>query len=324
MRDSMIGSRWALTIFAAALLTVCSTSVASAADIFRFYAPPGGAYANAAFERSETVPVEITVEHEGVAIPSWFIAVSAGGAGAFEPREMSQGAETLLYQLYGTLPPSSDILKSPPTALTAGNVITTGDFGTVAATTERVSFTVYFSVPAAQFVPSGEYTDTVTLELYTGDFADPGTHTLVDTSSVSVTGRMAQIIDLYADREPGIRSLDLTTSVAGRLIATVFERSNSVTGYTVTITSANLASDVTGATGPYFAHTTASDTLSYSVSYDGAAIGVWSGGAAVVVDSAGTTAPEWISRELRISYTGAATLAAGDYEDQLVITISAK
>lgn len=80
--------------------------------------------------------------------------------------------------------------------------------------------------------------------------------------------------------------INLTTAVTSRLIATIFERSNSVTGYTVTHTSANLA--------------------------------------AVVIDSAGTTAPEWLSRELRISYSGSPTLAAGDYEDQLIITISAK
>jgi len=164
----------------------------------------------------------------------------------------------------------------------------------------------------------------VSLELYTGDYADPGTHTLVDTATVAITGRMAQIIDLYADREPGIRSLDLTTAVPSRLIATIFERSNSVTGYTVTLTSANLAADTSGATGPYFAHTSAPDTLAYSVSYGGSVVGSWSGGAAVVIDSAGTTAPEWLSRELRISYSGSPTLAAGDYEDQLIITISAK
>ena len=37
-----------------------------------------------------------------------------------------------------------------------------------------------------------------------------------------------------------------------------------------------------------------------------------------------TTAPEWLSKELRISFTGSTLLAAGDYEDILTITISAK
>jgi hypothetical protein len=34
--------------------------------------------------------------------------------------------------------------------------------------------------------------------------------------------------------------------------------------------------------------------------------------------------PEWIARELRISYFGSVTLDAGDYEDRLILTISAK
>ena len=308
----------------AALLLALAGPAAHAADVFRFYAPPGGVYGNAAFERDETVSVGVTIEHEGVAIPQWFLAITTGGAGAFEPREMTQAADTLQYQIYGSSPPSVDILKAPPEVLTASNVITSGDFGTVAATAELVAFTLYFSIPSAQFDPSGEYTDTVSLQLYTGDFATPGTHVLADTIDVTITGRMAQIVDIYADREPGIRSLDLTATAANALIATVYERSNSVTGYTVTITSANLAADISGATDPFFAHTTASDTLDYTLTYGGTPVAGWSGGAATVTDSAATTAPEWVSQQLRISYSGSATLAAGDYEDQLVIAIAAK
>ncbi len=309
---------------AAFVCMIVASSGLHAADIFRFYAPPGGVYGNAAFERDETITVSVTIEHEGVAISDWFLAITTGGAGSFEPREMSQSTDTLEYQIYGSTPPSADILKAPPDVLTAANVVTSGDFASVAATTERVAFTLYFSIPSAQFVPSGEYTDTVSLELYTGEFGSPGTHVLVDTVDVTVTGRMAQIVDLYADREPGIRSLDLTATATNFLIATVFERSNSFTGYTVTVQSVNLAADLSGATGPFFAHTTASDTLDYSLTYGGAPVAGWAGGSATLTDSAATTAPEWIDRELRISYSGSSTLAAGDYEDRLVITITAK
>jgi spore coat protein U-like protein len=309
-------------LLAIALLFVPST--AQAADVFRFYAPPGGAYGNASFERDETVAISITIEHEGAAIGPWFLAASPGNAAAFEPREMNQGADLLSYQLYTSAPPSTDVLKSPPEVLGLSNVVTSGDFSTIAVTAELVAFTIYLSIPSAQFVPSGEYTDTVSLELYTGDYATPGTHVLADTVDVTITGRMAQIIDLYADREPGIRSMDLTSSATNMLIATVYERSNSVTGYTVTITSANLAADTGGATNPYFEHVDNADTLDYALSYGGTPVAGWAGGAAVVTDTASTTAPEWVTQDLRISYTGSTTLAAGDYEDRLVITISAK
>lgn len=310
-------------VFVFLLLAVVALA-ANAADIFGFYAPPGGVYANASFERDEVVEVTVTIEHEGAAISSWFLAVSAGGSGAFDPRQVSQGADTLDYQIYGSSPPSTDILKEPPVVLTAANVITSADFGSTAVATELVDFKLYVSVPAGQFKPSGEYTDTVTLSLYTGNYADAGTHVLADTVDVTVTGRMAELVDIYAEREPGIRSMDLTTSASNRLIATVNERSNSATGYTVTITSANLASDSTGATGPFFAHTAGGGSLAYSLTYGSSSVGPWSGGVALVVDSGSITAPGWISRELRISYTGSPTLDAGDYEDRLILTISAK
>lgn len=302
---------------------LCAAAVPGA-DIFGFYAPPGGIYANASFEREEVVQVTVTIEHEGAAVPSWFLAVTTGSAGVFEPRAMSQGADTLDYQIYGSPPPSTSVLKAPPAVLTASNVVTSADFGSIAATTELASFSVYVHLPAAQFEQAGEYVDTVSFELYTGDYADAGTHALADTVDVTVTGRMAQIIDLYADREPGIRSMDLTATATNRLLATVHERSNSATGYTVTITSANLAADTSGAVDPYLAHTSGGGTLPYTLTYDGIAVGPWSAGAAVVVDSVSTTAPEWVSRELRISYAGSPSLDAGDYEDRLILTIAAK
>ena len=306
------------------LLVLSLANALPAADRFQFYAPPGGVYANASFEQDRVVEVTVTVEHEGAAVPSWFIAVTAGAAGVFDPRELSQGTDAVLYQIYGSAPPSSDILKAPPSVLTAANVITSSAFGSVAATPELESFTLYVSVPAGQFQPSGEYTDAVELRLYEGDYADAGTHVLADTANVNVTGRMAEIVDIAADREPGIRSMNLTTTVAGRLIATVRERSNSRTGYTVTLTSANLAADTSGATQPFLAHVSAAATLPYSLTYGGSPAGSWTSGSALVTDSLAITAPEWISRELRISYSGSPTLAAGDYEDQIILTISAK
>lgn len=306
------------------VLLVFVSGFLSAADLFQFYAPPGGAYANVAFEREAVVQVQVSVEHEGVGIPSWFIAVSRGGSSVYEPRELSSGGSTLEYQIYGEPPPSTKVLKDPPTTLTADNVITSSDFSSAVATAEVVAFSFYVHVPDSQFEPAGEYTDTVTVSLYTGDFATPASHALADSVSLSVSGRMAELIDIYALREPGIRYLDLTSTESSRLIATVNERSNSATGYTVTLRSANLAADLSGATEPYFAHTSATGTLEYTLTYGGTAVTGWTSGASVVTDSVSTTTPEWLSKELRISYTGSALLPAGDYEDVLTITISAK
>jgi len=285
-------------------------------------------YLNASYEQNNVIEVTITIEHQGAAISNWFLTASAGGAGTFEPRQASQGSFSIDYQIYGSNPPSTDILKEPPTVLTGANVITSADFGAVAAARELVDFTIYVSVASGQFTAAGEYTDSVTLTLYTGDFADPGTHLEADTAEVAVTVRMAELVDIRAVREAGIRSMDLTTAASDRLLANVFERSNSSSGYTVTITSANLNADAGTTTVPYFAHSEGGSTLEYSLTYGGIGVAFSSAGSALVVDSSVTppltTAPEEISRELRISYDGSTDLSAGDYEDRLILTIAAK
>ncbi|TVQ28420.1 MAG: hypothetical protein EA382_01995 [Spirochaetaceae bacterium] len=310
-----------------AVLVIALLAVAPAAlraqDVFRLYAPPGGVYANAALERDALVEVEITIEHQGAAVPEWFIAVSRGASSGFEPRTMASGASTMEYQIYGAIPPTSAVIKAPPETLSANNIVTSTDFATDSATTQYGTVSLWVHIPSGQFVASGEYTDSVTLLLYTGDYATPATHVLADSAVVSMVGRMARLLDIYAVREPGIRTMDLTATVADRLIATIHERSNSATGYTVTLSSANLTAD-SGQPGPFFLHGGGSERLPYSLTYGGAAVVGWSGGAAVVTDSDGITASGWLTRELRIAYAGSDTLAAGDYQDVLTVTISAK
>ena len=307
-----------------ALLAIAPVGAASGADVFRFYAPPGGVYANASLEREAVVEVEIAIEHEGTEVAQWFVTVSRGASSVYEPRTMAFGSHTLAYQVYGEHPPAGSVIKEPPDALTWDNVVTSGAFG-APASTPQVSFVSFFvHIPAGQFVAAGEYTDSVTLSLYTGDPAEPATHALADSVAVAITGRMARILDLYAVREPGIRTMDLTTTATDRLIATVNERSNSATGYTVLLTSRNLAADLSGEPTPFFLHSAGAARLSYVLTYAGVAVSGWSGGSAVLTDSDGITAPGWASRELRIGFTGSATLSAGSYEDILTITIRAK
>ena len=313
-----IAHHGAVLVFA--ILAVAPGAV-RAQDVFRLYAPPGGVYANAALERDALVEVEITIEHQGAAVPEWFIAVSRGASTVYEPRTMASGVSTMEYQIYGASPPTSAVIKEPPETLSADNVVTSIDFAADSADLLRAAVSLWVHIPAGQFVASGEYTDSVTLSLYTGD--PTGTHELKDSATVSIVGRMARLLDIYAVREPGIRSMDLTATVADRLIATIHERSNAATGYTVTLSSANLTAD-SGQPGPFFLHGGGVERLPYSLVYGGAAVVGWSGGAAVVTDSDGITASGWLTRELRIAYNGSDTLAAGDYQDVLTVTISAK
>ena len=306
------------------MLLALLSAPAGAADIFQFSAPPGGVYLNSSFEQDGTEAVPITVEHEGAAVASWFIAIDNGTSAGYEPRELDFSSNTMNYQIYKTSPPSASVMKAPPEVLGISNVISTVDFGTVSAGLEQQTYTVYFNTPSGQFIPAGSYTDTITLYLYKGDYADSGTHVLADSVNITVTGRMARLLDIYSDREPGIRFMDLTVTRTDKLIATVNERSNSATGYRVSVTSKNLADDSGGATEPYFLHSASAGQLTYSLKYDGTAVGPWSSGTAQLTDSGSTTAPEWLSKQLQISYSGSISLPAGDYEDILTLTISAK
>ncbi|MDC7226727.1 MAG: spore coat protein U domain-containing protein [Spirochaetales bacterium] len=303
---------------------LCLLSSLTADDIFQFNAPPGGVYLNSSFEQTSTEIVTITVEHEGVAIPDWYIAADEGTSGSYEPRELFFSSNTMDYQLYTSAPPSSDIMKAPPESLAAANVISTTDFDSDPGAMEQKTYSIYFHIASGQFIPAGTYSDTITLYLYIGDYSDAIADTLADSVNITVYGRMASLLDIYSVNEPGIRYMDLTITEVDKLIATVNERSNSSTGYTVSITSYNLANDISGATVPFFLHSYSDASLDYSLTYDEAAVGPWSSGTAQLTDSMATTLPEWLSKELDISYNGSTDLAAGDYEDILTLTISAK
>ncbi len=313
--------RRSLSVF---IFLITITAGTPAADIFGFNAPPGGVYLNCSFEQNSEVKVDITVEHEGVGISSWFIAADEGASSSYEPRQLVSGGNTLNYQIYKSASPSTEIIKAPPEVLALSNVVTSADFSSAAATTETQTFSIYFYASSGQFIPAGTYTDTITLYLYEGDYSNAGTHVPVDSVSITVNGRMARLIDIYSIREPGIRFMDLTISQSNKLIATVNERSNSATGYTVSVTSYNLENDSGGATAPFFLHSSGTGSLGYSLTYDGTLVGGWSSGSAFITDSNATTLPEWLSKELRISYSGSPVLPAGDYEDILTLTISAK
>ena len=311
-----------------AFCALIAVHAATAQDIFRLAGPPGAIYANASFEQRTLVTVEIPVEHQGTAVPDWFLAATAGG-GTYAARRLTHeslmGAE-LSYQLFPSAPNgATPILTSPDaTGFSAANVVTSSDFAIDSGVARIEAFPIFYEIPTNQFRASGTYNDTMQLRLYRGVPGDPATHVLVDSATVTVTARMARLVDMFAVPEPGIRTMDLTITATNRLIATVHERSNADTGYEVSITSANLAAAGAGHTQPFLAHTGSAGTLVYSLSYGGVATGPWVNGAAVVTESLGLAGPDWLTRDLRISYTGSPSLPAGYYEDRLIITITAR
>lgn len=108
-------------------------------------------------------------------------------------------------------------------------------------------------------------------------------------------------------------ALDLTTTQVDTKVATINEKSNSIVGYKVTITSANLSKLKRSGGTEVFPYTLKYNEIAAPVSTVAGYTVTYTGGLANV------------NRDLDISYTGvpAETMVEGTYADTLTFTIAA-
>ncbi len=147
------------------------------------------------------------------------------------------------------------------------------------------------------------------------------------SGTVSLTGDLADRLELFVTEEPGYNHLDLAVNATDVLIATIRERSNNKRGYTVILESANAVADSVnvarfkGALGN-------PDRLSYSIRYGGKGVtlgGAVGTGRAIVTDSNSKTTGQGLLRNLAISYSGGSVFLAPDtYSDTIRVTIADK
>jgi len=141
------------------------------------------------------------------------------------------------------------------------------------------------------------------------------------TGNLIISGTVPEILEITVIAAAGSTTLDLTQSVTDLHIGDVVERSNVIAGYTVSISSTNAATGT-----PHFkgSSPTNSDTLNYTLNYDGAAIS-FSGGSALISDVNSKTATLGSSKALNITYDGTADFLNSDtYSDTLTFTIASK
>ncbi len=149
------------------------------------------------------------------------------------------------------------------------------------------------------------------------------------SGSIVLQGSVPQILEVTVTSTGDASSLDLSATVTTPLkVGTVVEKSNKKAGYTVTLESANAVS--TGVNSAYFKSTDPSntDTLDYTIYYDGSEVTL-SGGSAVVSDVSTKTDAGGSSKDVEITYDGASAFMYEDnyednYEDTLTFTIAAK
>ena len=132
------------------------------------------------------------------------------------------------------------------------------------------------------------------------------------TATLLLKGVVPQVLSIAVTAEPLAINLPLATTQSNQKIATVNEKSNSNTGYKVTISSANQGKLVRSG---------GSQQFPYSMTYNDQTINLSS---AVVLTNT-TPSSVSVNKDLDISYTGVPNeqMVAGDYVDTLTFTIAA-
>jgi hypothetical protein len=133
-------------------------------------------------------------------------------------------------------------------------------------------------------------------------------------ATLVLSGSVPKKLDISLDTNAVV--LDLTTSKNLVKIATVTEKSNSNTGYKVTIASANKG---------VLKRVGGTETFAYTLKYGSTPLtaqGVTAGDTIVGSSSAGLTN---VNKDLAISYSGVAaeSMVEGSYEDTINLTIAA-
>lgn len=132
------------------------------------------------------------------------------------------------------------------------------------------------------------------------------------SGTLILKGQVSELLSITVTPETIAASLPLDASQSDTKVATVNEKSNSSTGYKVSVASANKGKLV---------RTGGSETFAYSLKYNGNSVNLastqeytFTSGAAVDTD-----------KDVTISYTGqsAQTMVAGEYSDTLTFTIAA-
>jgi spore coat protein U-like protein len=118
--------------------------------------------------------------------------------------------------------------------------------------------------------------------------------------------------------ESNYNNLNFTASQTDLLVMTVTEICTD-TGYTVTLETKN------GTTTGLFRgiNPANSDSIAYEIKYNDI-LAVLSAGSAIVTDSASSTGPSGVEKQIKISYSGSGSLAADSYTDTITLTIAVK
>lgn len=146
-----------------------------------------------------------------------------------------------------------------------------------------------------------------------------------ESGSLTLQGSVLGVLEITITPEPDIGLLNLNIDVTDKLIGTAIERSNKKDGYTVTLSSTNAAAASESSAFFKSADPENTDTLEYTVEYNGFPV-TFSAGIAVVSDVSEKTPGAGVEKAVTISYAGGSgpLLYEDSYSDTLTFTIEAK
>ena len=132
------------------------------------------------------------------------------------------------------------------------------------------------------------------------------------TGTLLLKGQVGQVLSITVTPTAIATTLPLDVTQNDTKVATVNERSNSITGYKVTVSSANQGKLV---------RTNGSEVFSYNLKYGGQTANLGS----PQTFSTGTAAAVNVNKDVTISYTGvpAENMLAGEYTDTVTFVIAA-
>ena len=139
------------------------------------------------------------------------------------------------------------------------------------------------------------------------------------SAPLTISGSVSQSTSISIAAQPGYNALDLVNGGTAKLVGIATEKSNDKNGYTVTLTSLNAgAGSQAFLKGAIVGNT---DTVNYSILYNGSGITLASGSATVTI-AAGRTTGTGVTKNLAVTFAGS-FITADTYSDTLTLTIAA-
>ena len=141
------------------------------------------------------------------------------------------------------------------------------------------------------------------------------------TGSITISGSVFPSTEIEVTPQNNYNALSIEVGENNKIVAQVKYKCNNQLGYTVTLRSANAHADAGAVRLKGTGNNT--DTISYSMQFDGNTVTPDQNGDAVLVNS-DTKTSGYITKNLAVTTTPAPNVFADTYSDTLTFTISAK